>query len=58
MNRQDAENAKRIEPSEELDRLAHDVIGAAIEVHRLLGPRFLEEVYEEALCVELQLLAS
>ena len=43
------------EPSAELDRLAHRVIGAAIEVHRNIGPGFLESVYEEALCVELGL---
>ena len=43
------------EPNGELDRLAHDVIGAAIEVHRILGPGFLESVYEEAMCVELGL---
>ena len=58
MNRQDAERAKDLgweEPSVELDRLAHRVIGAAIEVHRLLGPGFLEAVYEEALCIELAL---
>ena len=44
-----------IEPSPALDRLARSVIGAAIEVHRILGPGLLETVYEEALCVELGL---
>lgn len=29
-------------------------LGAAIEVHRLLGPGLLESVYESALCIELQ----
>jgi GxxExxY protein len=43
------------EPSEDVDRLAREVIGAAIEVHRILGPGFLESVYEEAFCVELGL---
>ena len=55
-NRQDTKGTKnRNEPSEEVDRLAHSVIGAAIEVHRHLGPGYLESVYEEALAVELSL---
>ena len=43
------------EPDAELDGLARAVIGAAIEVHRHLGPGFQEKVYEDALCVELGL---
>jgi GxxExxY protein len=37
------------------DSLTKQIIGAAIEVHRHLGPGLLESIYEEALCVELQL---
>jgi GxxExxY protein len=55
MNRQDAEDAKIMqEPSGMADRLARGVIGAAIEVHRTLGPGYLESVYESALAVELE----
>jgi len=41
------------EINSEVDRLARAVIGAAIEVHRCLGPGLLESMYEEALCIEL-----
>jgi len=46
---------QRAEPGKVLDQLAHGVIGAAIEVHTALGPGYQEAVYEEALCVELEL---
>jgi GxxExxY protein len=38
-----------------IEELANRVIGGAIEVHRNLGPGFLESVYEEAMGVELTL---
>lgn len=37
------------------DELTEKIIGAAIEVHRILGPGLLESIYEEALVVELEL---
>lgn len=37
------------------DELTGTIIGAAVEVHRLLGPGLLEAIYEEALCYELYL---
>jgi len=39
----------------ETDPLTEQIIGAAIEVHRHLGPGLLETIYEEALGVELGL---
>src|SRR5439155_15608715 len=39
--------------NEERDPLTRQIIGAAIEVHRVLGPGLLESIYEKALCIEL-----
>ena len=43
-----------MKPSLDIE-LTHRIIGAAIEVHRLLGPGLLESAYEECLCKELAL---
>jgi GxxExxY protein len=37
----------------EHDPLTHQIIGCAIEVHRVLGPGLMEATYEAALCLEL-----
>ena len=38
-----------------INQLSYNIIGAAIEVHRVLGPGLLESAYEECLCHELDL---
>ena len=46
-------NTELPEPDDILDKLARVTVDAAVEVHRRLGPGFLEAVYEEALATEL-----
>ncbi len=40
---------------EELNKISKQVLDAAIEVHKQLGPGLLESVYEYCLCKELEL---
>jgi GxxExxY protein len=51
MNRRERE--ERRDP-EELNSLTEGIIGAAIKVHRQLGPGLLESAYEACLCFELR----
>ena len=37
----------------DINDITGQVIGAAIEVHKTLGPGLLESIYEECLCIEL-----
>ncbi len=38
-----------------LNKITQEIIGAAIEVHKQLGPGLLESAYKECLCKELSL---
>jgi GxxExxY protein len=40
--------------SQRLDQISHSIIGAAIEVHRHLGPGLLESAYEVCLVFEIK----
>lgn len=40
---------------EHLDKLTYDVIGAAIEVHKSIGPGLLENVYHQCIKEELKI---
>jgi GxxExxY protein len=51
MNQENRKTGKRLRNSEITDR----IIAAAIQVHRELGPGFLEGIYEQALAVEFAL---
>jgi GxxExxY protein len=57
-HRRDAERAEvrgdKVKDSD-FNQITEQIIGAAIEVHRHLGPGLLESTYEECLCHELSL---
>lgn len=40
--------------SDEEELTAREVLGAALEIHRVLGPGYRENFYRKAMCVELQ----
>jgi GxxExxY protein len=42
-----------MEENKKLDRISEQIIGAAIDVHRALGPGLLESAYEACLAFEL-----
>jgi GxxExxY protein len=44
----------RITATEKINKITEAIIGAAIEVHRTLGPGLLESAYEACLVYELQ----
>lgn len=46
-------NHKDTKDTKRSDELSKNIIGAAIEVHRNLGPGLLESAYEKCLCYEL-----
>jgi GxxExxY protein len=43
-----------MQENDRLDQISHRIIGAAIEVHRHLGPGLLESAYESCLVFELK----
>ena len=50
-----AEDAEPAETTKNLNELTDAIIGAAIEVHRTLGPGLLESTYQMCLCRELSI---
>ncbi len=47
-------NPLQVEPRRQINRITQEIISAAIEVHRNLGPGLLESAYEACLAFELR----
>jgi len=55
LNHQDTKTPRAFEPVEtNLDMIGKQVVDAAFQVHKTLGPGLLENIYEEAFCCELK----
>ena len=46
---------EEMEPDPELNKITNAILGAAFEVHTILGPGYDESIYEKALAVEFRL---
>jgi len=53
MNTAESAESAEMMKKERFDRITENIIGAAIEVHRALGPGLLESAYEACLTFEL-----
>ncbi len=51
----EARSVRKSKLPPELNALTEQIIAAAMEVHRALGPGYAESVYEHALAIELSL---
>jgi GxxExxY protein len=55
MNRESLHHRDTEDSEVDLNTITERIIGAAIEVHKVLGPGLMESAYEECLCRELLL---
>ena len=43
-----------MDKTEQVNKITDKILGASIEVHKALGPGFIEKIYCEALCTEFE----